>query len=155
MKDELEGYGDAHSMNETTMLWVIGKAEGIVDERQIKEARAALNRVKEWAALGERGTAAAIVERHHLCSCINRLGDVIRNKPALDVGRKSLMKSDEGNRIKAMEADKRKKKWQAMADKLWAKPLNANKSANVIAKLIARETGDKPDTIRKAIKKLA
>lgn len=81
---------DARQMNETTMLWVIDEAARIFEreinetvriavERQIKEARAALEHVKE---LGDNSSLPFAMGL--LYERVNRLIDAIRNKPDLD-----------------------------------------------------------------------
>ena len=54
------------------------------------------------------------------------------------------------NRKRKSAAEGRFKQWQAAADRIWAK--NKTLSNSRVSQMVGKETGDKPDTIRRWIK---
>lgn len=74
-------------------------------------------------------------------------------KTSIRAGRKSVDAHRKSNEKRKKAANKKHDDWQLLADEKWAQPQHANKSPATIAKLIAKDD-EKPDTIRKVIKKV-
>lgn len=85
---------------------------------------------------------------------MHRTVAMARAKSVATTGQKVREPFNKANRERAAAAKARTAEWQARADAKWAEPQHAAKSAQEIARLIARD-GEEPDTIRRKIKKLS
>lgn len=95
--------------------------------------------------------------RRHLEWMLLRWKQIRREEYVLPLARTGKKVRDpfkEANLAHADLAESMHATWQDRANKKWAEPQHANKSARAIALLIA-EPGENPDTIRRRIKKLA
>ena len=74
--------------------------------------------------------------------------------PLARTGKRVRDPFSEANRQRAEESSAQELDWQARANATWEQPQHKDKSANAIAKMIAKPT-ENPDTIRRKIRKLS
>lgn len=82
----------------------------------------------------------------------NHLNESLTARPIVRTGEKVRRPFKEANEGRARTAIAKYAEWQNRACQKWAEPLHRDKSAAEIARLIALP-GEKPDTIRRHIKK--
>lgn len=83
----------------------------------------------------------------------NFLDSAMVDRRAVRAGRKLVSKADKANSKKTSIADKKHDEWQRLANEMWKKESNQNKSAAAIAAMIQKKVGGKANTIRRSIKK--
>lgn len=132
---------------------VIRAAHGVITDEGIQRVTTLRHRAMIHFARGFYSEAMA--EARVMFAECNALNNALTLRREVKAGSKSVNAADKANAIKTADAKKRHAQWQRMATELWSQKQHADKSTRDIARLIAMQTGDNRDTIRKAIKKLA
>lgn len=120
--------------------WMAARSTTIHAREAIKYLRAGDAEMAVWNAL---------VAAHYAW-----IADVKAVEPTLATGERVRRPHRASNMAKKEEAMAREAKWQRLANEQWATNQHADKSAKEIARLIAQPL-EKPDTIRRRIKKMS
>lgn len=126
-------------------------ARSIIDDDQID--RVIEFREASYDLFQEGNIVASMWAGQAMWEAANFLDSAMVDRRAVRAGRKLVSKADKANSKKTANADKKHDEWQRLANEIWKKESNQNKSAAAIAAMIQKKVGGKANTIRRSIKK--
>lgn len=127
---------------------VIERADGVIERWQVDELRAAVKEARKLFQQGE--TRLALMAAQAAWNLALGLFNALAVKGEVRTGRKVRQPFADANHERSECSRTQAEAWQTDAERLWAQPLHAGKSASDIARLIDPQRWN---TIRRKIKR--